>query len=413
MRKLSLIITTAMMLLLIACGGHKASSVADDGSDEVTTDYQYTAKMNILGATYQPQGVSVVKDGLIYYSEWEDSSMEIICEDPACEHKSKICSARVDNPSVSFVYGDKRYILEDGYDDIEIVNGTDRVIYEKSSLIEADMAGNNRKTVLELNCAIPVYSGLVYADRLYIGSIQTTYEHELGGELIYDEATDTYIQNFTSTQNCVYVILCIDLTSFEVTEIYKSESVESETISLYADEKAVYALIDSIDSINEDYTMTEYSYALYQIEGVNCSKIKSESLTNLACGVYGVVNGKLYFRYSTFIGEDWGDYEGIFRIADGQIEKVEGKEFFYGIVDGKTYVSTVQDDGKIRYDFQELDSDKLVETITYDKMVSYGEAYWGKLEYILDDYPETGSRYFIDVKDIKNIGKQDKLLYNY
>lgn len=409
MRKFMLVITTVMMLFFTACGGAKVSS----SDNNEPTAYKYTAKMNILGVTYQPQGVSIIKDGSIYYSAWEDDSMEIICNDPACEHKNYTCSAKVGYNAISLVQGGKRLIIAEEDPTIELVNSTDRVIYHKSSLVEADMDGTNQKKVKDLNCIMPMLSGIVYDNKLYIGSKCTTYEHRMDNGLVYDEISDSYVPNLLEIQTYDYVILCVDLISYETTEVYKSEGIEGALgIRLYADENAVYALLESIDYTNEDYTITESSYALYQIDGVNITKIKGESLTNLSCYPYGVMNGNLYFRYATYVDCELGEYDGIFRIADGQVQKIDGKSFIHGIADQNTYVSTWQDDGKLRYDFYELDSDKLVDSIIYDRGVAYNEIFWGKVVYMLEDFPETHRYYFDDIKDIRDLGKYVKFLYN-
>lgn len=411
MRKLLWPFVMAVMFFLTACGSDKTSG----NQSILPTDYKYTAQIDVMNIVYQPQGVSYQNNGVLYYSEWEDDGMEIICEDPACEHKDKTCSARVGSGSLSLLHENRRFIIQGKESEYEIIDDMERIIYQKSELIEADTDGSNRKNVDLLDIGMPFFSGIVYEDTLYIAGIQSQYEKRTDNGLIYNELVGGYIQNFSSEDYSNCVILSVDLNTYEVTEVLKTERSEnSPQFYFYADEEAVYVYENEWISHGEDSEDFDFNIALYTINGVTATKLLEKKLFNTVCSICGVNDGQLYFRYVPYDDTPLGELDGIFCINDGKVLKLENKTKFGGIMDGKTFVAI--DEGeryKIKYEFYECDSDKLLYTIEYPESVGYvGGDYWGKRVYIKYKDSDAGLYYYTDLKDIKEIGKKDKLLFD-
>ncbi len=94
---------------------------------------------------------------------------------------------------------------------------------------------------------LPIVSGMVYDDRLYVAGKQSTYEHQVYNGLVYDENVGDYVQNYTCEQTYSEAVLCIDLNTYEVTEVFRADDVvHAHNFGFYADEKAAYVYMCSL-----------------------------------------------------------------------------------------------------------------------------------------------------------------------
>ena len=406
MRRIALTALAMMMAMLTGCG-KTADSTGDKQRNE---DYRYSAGFGMQKVTYQPQGVSFQKYGLIYYSEWEDDAMDVICDDPACEHNTSACGAKVSNFGISLVHNNRRIIIDPEDAECEIINDTDRIIYGKMALMEADMNGSNRKKVLTFDMNLPIVSGIVYDDRLYVAGIQSTYEHQVYNGLVYDESIGDYVPQYTCEQTYSEAVLCIDLNTYEVTEVFRADDVvHAHNFMFCADEKAAYVYMCSLLSFDEESFEGEYCFALYQIDGENLTKVTEQTTKNINWYICGMDDGRLLFIYNHSQGKELGELDGMFCVNNGQIEKLEGKSICSSLLDGRTYAVKTEDDRYI-VEFYELEADTLIETIEYPQQLSYIGLYWGKLVYWLPG-SGSGKYYFADIKDLKKLGKNDKLWF--
>lgn len=173
------------------------------------------------GNVYQESGITL-GDELLYAADWENTTAEIICTDPACLHepydessnRNPECSAAVTgnwNVDIflhSFLYEGRRIILscsgEEGDTEGEINYITD--------IYSCEPDGTDRRKVASIDGAISSFAGLVYDGYLY-GTVSKKYiQTEVGQKM--EDGTVVHVME-TSSED---VLCSLNLDTWELTE---------------------------------------------------------------------------------------------------------------------------------------------------------------------------------------------------
>lgn len=163
-----------------------------------------------LGTVYQEEGIST-GEKLLYWTGWDDPGLEIICQDPTCQHSpydsrtnpDPTCSASVKNVSIlateSMVYENSRLIFvissDNTYDEME--GNTLQTEYH-TDIYKCAMDGSDRKKAASFDGIFDWSSGVICNDVLYFSSTRKiTYTSE--DEYIGEEGIPVHVTNDTYT----------------------------------------------------------------------------------------------------------------------------------------------------------------------------------------------------------------------
>lgn len=115
-RDIKLILLTLVLLLLITGCSRNGYTPEPSQNNSNEPEFNYNDLIPVTGSyAITKQGVYTVANEKIYYLNDEDE-WNLLCFDPACEHKSPACSAYISRVSEIFTYDNYIYYLS-GYKD--------------------------------------------------------------------------------------------------------------------------------------------------------------------------------------------------------------------------------------------------------------------------------------------------------
>lgn len=249
------------------------------GSTEKSEDYSSVNEIEgyvNLGTVYQEEGIST-GEKLLYWTDWDDLELKIICQDPTCQHlphnyktnPDPTCSASVKDYVVSstetMVYGNNRLIFEPSFEtSYDEESGYSSQCEYHTDIYKCAMDGSDRKKVASFDGIVDLNAGVICNDVLYFSSTKKiTYTY--GGDYIDEDGISGVFSSSAYThQLCSLNLSEMNVTTYIVEgDFYTGFSVTDDYVyctNTADDVTALYRINRQTDECDEVYRSDGYFY---------------------------------------------------------------------------------------------------------------------------------------------------------